>query len=178
VDLSFRDSAAALRLSRGLLAISIAGSVVIASVPVGDTGARPFVSNRDDKAGGGGHTGVALGKLSAARDPSEIRRDPFAPIGDVQSARQPSRAPTVPPAALAPSGSPPVRVPDVPQLLGTVVDRIGGSFAICALGTGAPKTLRVGGRIGGYRVDSIGPGIAVVVDSTGRALVLRFHPRS
>lgn len=173
-----QDGAVVLRLSRLVLALSIGGGLAIAFRPFRDGAATPVMTRdanvvtRGDRAMGVSRVGRSSG------DQSTITRDPFVATDDAVTERQPQR-PSTSPTQAAGNGSPvSPSTPDVPELIGTVVDPLGGSFAICALGSNQPKAVRIGGHIGSYRVDSIAPGIAVLVDSTRRTLTLRLRLRS
>jgi hypothetical protein len=57
------------------------------------------------------------------------------------------------------------------KLLGTVVSRDGGGFAVCDIGEG-PKSIRVGQNIGIYKLKSVARGSAVFVGPNGKPLNL------
>ncbi len=90
-------------------------------------------------------------------------RDPFA--GTLKAAELTAAAPEPPAVDLT------------PRVLGTVVDSIGGSFALCQLGAAQPVMLRVGQRIGMYALRSVGKGSAIFVGSDGSRLERRV-PRA
>lgn len=93
-----------------------------------------------------------------------VERAPFTSIERVQ---------TDPPAP-----QPQAIVIDEPlRVLGTVVDSLGGSFALCQLGAAQAVILRVGQRVGSYELRSIGKGRALFVNSDGESVERRV-PRA
>ncbi len=172
-----RDSAVALRVSRALLGLSVAGGLAMASAPF-----RGESDRRKDRAAGGvaevENRAPDVAALTDANNDDQplIERNPFVSKDESSLGGLIGKAPDLVPANVAATA--PARPPDAPQLLGTVVDDIGGSTAIVSLGTGTPRAVRLGGHVGNYRVDSISPGIAVMIDSSGHTLILRLHSRS
>jgi hypothetical protein len=176
VDL--RDSAFAVRASRVLLGASVAIGTMIAVVPFsGRTNGTN--ANTIEKSPPAAHPAIETGSLAgASSSQSVIERNPFVAIEESPEgavATKPSVGVSTPPNGMTVAAA---RASDMPQLVGTVVDRIGGSAAIVMLGSNIPRSVRLGGHVGSYRVDSIAPGIAVMVDSVGHTLILRLHSRS
>jgi hypothetical protein len=169
------QSQIALRVSRGLLALSIAGSLAIVSLPFGS---RTVAGKRASAASGGIHMPSAIPRQMPLGAQAEIDRDPFAAAGDASATRESRQASSVPSSPTALITSVPAKAIEIPLLVGTVIDQVHGSFAVCSLGSGAPRSVRVGERIGSYRLDSVAQGIAIVIDSAGRALTLRLRLRS
>jgi hypothetical protein len=63
------------------------------------------------------------------------------------------------------------------RVLGTVVDSLGGSFALCQLGVAQPVILRVGQRIGDYELRRIEKGRVLFITPDGESVELRV-PRA
>jgi hypothetical protein len=63
------------------------------------------------------------------------------------------------------------------RLLGTVVDSVGGSFAVCQFGNAIARVVRIGESCGSYRLRSIAQGVALFVDDGGERLELRVSTR-
>jgi len=91
-------------------------------------------------------------------------RDPFTSANRIETASTATA-----PAAIA--SEQPLRV------LGTVVDSVGGSFALCQLGATQAVIVRVGQRIGAYGLQRVGKGSAVFTMSNGDSVELRV-PRA
>lgn len=178
MEIRLPDSVATLRISRWLLVISLAGGVAIVGVPLPDGSERPVKVGDGETVAGSVRSARPLRLETSDDDQSAIDRDPFAATLEATRKGRESPAPNSPPSTVGSSGTAVAAPVVLPQLLGTIIDRLGGSVAICTLGSSAPKSVRVGGRIGGYRVDSISPGIAVVIDSSGRPVILRLRLRS
>ena len=94
-----------------------------------------------------------------------IDRDPFS-IGRQKSVSRIDTATPMPAVH-------PVSNNEVPRLIGTVVDASDRSFVLCQLGAAAPRVLRVGQELGGYRLQSITQGAATFVTDDGQRLELR-----
>jgi hypothetical protein len=68
-----------------------------------------------------------------------------------------------------PVGTAPTAVStDTLRVLGTVVDSLGGSFALCQLGAAPPVLLRTGQKIGEYELRSVDKAIVVFSTIDGR----------
>ena len=143
-------AASAVALVRAILGPKSDATVSSRRVEVRRTGAIPSPSTRDT-------TSDAL--LERA-----VERDPFATVerGGTESSA-PIRRPV--------ENEQPVRV------LGTVVDSLGGSFALCQLGATQAVILRVGQRIGDYELRRIEKGRVLFTTSDGESVELRV-PRA
>lgn len=64
-------------------------------------------------------------------------------------------------------------IPMLVRLLGTVVSPDGQSFAMCQLGTDAPRSVHVGQTVGTLKLQSVSQGSAVFTDATGTRVTLR-----
>jgi hypothetical protein len=93
-----------------------------------------------------------------------LEHDPFIVVGRSES-ESPQPAPTS--VAIAP----PLRV------LGTVVDSVGGSFALCQLGAEHAVVLHIGQRIGDYELRRVDKASAVFATSDGGRVELHV-PRA
>lgn len=71
--------------------------------------------------------------------------------------------------------APAAPAPSAIQLIGTILDADSTALAIFNAGPGRPRVVRVGGRVGLFRLDSVGSGVAVLSDSTGAARTLRLR---
>jgi len=118
----------------------------------------------------GAAAGAIATMMNAPADESLVRRaveaDPFA-IGLTE------RAPSFfsdDSAAATPASTPLLR------LLGTVIDDDGDSFAMCQLGELPARVVRVGDRIGDWRLRALRPGAADFVGPDGRITLHVPHP--
>jgi hypothetical protein len=157
--------------------MAVLASAALLLSPLGSE--RAAAPRGDKQNGAADHAArTALPHAKARRSEAEADRDPFIPIDDGSTDAKGfgllgSTAPS--PRPLSPSQTKPA---EIPQLLGTIIDSARGAVAICVLGSGPPKSVRIGGFIGNYRVDSISQGTMVAVDTAGHTVVLRLHPRS
>jgi hypothetical protein len=173
-----RDSAFAVRISKVLLGVSASVSLAIAVVPLSGRTYGPN-ANPAESSLTAVHPAIETAPLLAASSSqSAIARNPFVAIEQSPDGALAIKSSVSVSTASNGAAVAAARTPDVPQLVGTVVDRIGGSTAILVLGSNMPRSVRLGGHVGNYRVDSIAPGIAVIVDSVGHTLTLRLHSRS
>jgi type II secretory pathway component PulM len=86
----------------------------------------------------------------------------------------PSRTRPSPAYQLATAGGPAKPAAPLPalRLVGTVISPAGRSFAMCQIGTAAPRVVRVGGQIAGYTLHTLARGRAVFASPSGESLEL------
>ena len=111
---------------------------------------------------------VSGDRYDLARVLAAVDKDPFRP-----SRRRPSIRFGVPSdaslAAATTAPSPSVRV------IGTAVSQDGeDGFAMCALGTGAPRIVRIGERLGDWTLSKVMPGAAEFATASGSTIIVRI----
>lgn len=118
--------------------------------------------------------GVAADTLSDDRFGAALDRDPFHP-----ERRRPGIAFRLPgepdpdAAAAADTAAAAVSPPPAIRLVGTVVTAAGDAFAMCQLGTEAPRVVRPGAKLGEYTLVRVEQGRAVFRSPDGEPIDLR-----
>jgi len=131
--------------------------------------AEPAPSRSTSAAGGVDRDRLASGeRYDLPRVLAAVNKDPFHP-----NRRRPAVRFVMPGDAVASSAAP-VAAPPV-RVIGTAVSQDGvGGFAMCSLGTGTPRIVRVGERLGDWTLSKVTPGAAEFATASGSTVIVRI----